>query len=123
MPTPPHSCLPRFPHLNSCSRTCVPRPADGLFTNYAWTADAPRAAAAAAGARAAGVFFGTDVWGRGTYGGGGWNCAEALRVCASAGVSAALFAPAWVHESQGRDGFEARQQVRADVLLLYCLLM
>ncbi|KAG1673863.1 hypothetical protein FOA52_012888 [Chlamydomonas sp. UWO 241] len=68
--------------------------ADGVFTNYAWSEGMPKTAAASAGARAADVFVGTDVWGRGTYGGGGFEIGGALRMCADARVSAVLFAPA-----------------------------
>jgi hypothetical protein len=45
---------------------------DGLFTNYTWRTEQPLASAARAGARRWDVYTGVDVFGRGTYGGGGW---------------------------------------------------
>ena len=41
------------------------------------------------------VYMGIDVFGRNTYGGGGYDCDKALEVIRNAGVSAALFAPGW----------------------------
>ena len=40
--------------------------------------------------------MGVDVFGRGTYGGGGMACAAAAQVALRAGTSLALFAPGWV---------------------------
>lgn len=50
--------------------------ADAIFVNYAWSEGTPKQAAAAAGSRAADVFMGVDVHGRGTYGGGQVSGAE-----------------------------------------------
>ncbi|CAM9718483.1 unnamed protein product, partial [Heterosigma akashiwo] len=74
---------------------------DGLFTNYTWKEGYPAEGAAAAGARRRwDVYFGIDVFGRNTYGGGGMQCNKALEKIAEAGVSAALFAPGWVMQNQ-----------------------
>jgi len=57
--------------------------------------------------------MGVDCFGRGTFGGGGFNCDLALKVVRRAGVSAALFAPGWVWEEEvrrregGREGYGA----------------
>ena len=83
---------------------------DGIFTDYKWKAGTPRECKEEAqrgrerggGCRNFDVFTGIDVWGRGTFGGGGFNCAKALRVINEAQLSAALFAPAWTFE--GRKG-------------------
>lgn len=48
------------------------------------------------------VWMGVDCFGRGTYGGGGFNCSEALEAARAAGVSAALFAPGWIWEEEVR---------------------
>jgi mannosyl-glycoprotein endo-beta-N-acetylglucosaminidase len=82
--------------------------------SYWWKADAPTRSAALAGARAADVFVGVDVWGRGTFGGGGhvllpccsglprscragrFDNRRALSMIRDAGTSLALFAPGWV---------------------------
>jgi hypothetical protein len=57
------------------------------------------------------VYFGCDVFGRGTFGGGGYRANAALEASRAAGVSAALFAPGWTLEcGEGRAGFEQRQE-------------
>ncbi|GIL75646.1 hypothetical protein Vretifemale_5384 [Volvox reticuliferus] len=84
--------------------------ADALFVNYTWGEDVPAAVAAAAGSRAADVFMGIDVFGRGSYGGGKDNCPVALCAARSEGLSAALFAPGWVYEEFPKESFEQRQE-------------
>lgn len=44
------------------------------------------------------VYMGIDTFGRGTWGGGGFDVDKALGKIRRAGVSAALFAPAWTME-------------------------
>ena len=46
------------------------------------------------------LFFGIDVWGRGTRSGGGWNTVADLATLAQFGVSAAIFAPGWILEHE-----------------------
>ena len=46
------------------------------------------------------IYFGIDVFGRGSYGGGGWRCGVANAELLRLGFSAALFAPGWLLESQ-----------------------
>eukprot|EP01006_Ploeotia_vitrea_P023028 TRINITY_DN55477_c0_g1_i1.p1 TRINITY_DN55477_c0_g1~~TRINITY_DN55477_c0_g1_i1.p1 ORF type:complete len:935 (-),score=56.18 TRINITY_DN55477_c0_g1_i1:28-2811(-) len=72
---------------------------DGLFTNYWWEKDFPFASAALAGERQWDVYTGIDVFGRRTYGGGGWTCNAAMEVIAEAKTSTALFAPGWTYEA------------------------
>jgi mannosyl-glycoprotein endo-beta-N-acetylglucosaminidase len=76
---------------------------DGLFTNYWWGTElaypSPEKSAALAGDRRFDVYTGTDVFGRGTYGGGGFTTYLALNAITEAGTSAALFAPGWTYES------------------------
>jgi mannosyl-glycoprotein endo-beta-N-acetylglucosaminidase len=74
---------------------------DGMFTNYHWSADTPARSASLAGPRRRDVYFGVDVHGRKTFGGGGFKSNDACRVALAAGVSVALFAPAWTHENFG----------------------
>lgn len=64
----------------------------------------------AAGGRVTDVFMGIDVYGRGSYGGGGHNVDVALRAVADAGLSAALFAPGWVFENLDRTQFVRLQE-------------
>jgi mannosyl-glycoprotein endo-beta-N-acetylglucosaminidase len=72
--------------------------ADGIFVNYTWKRDGPFQSARVAGdvGRDVGdVYTGIDVWGRNSFGGGGWNVHKALEVIHEAKTSVALFAPAW----------------------------
>lgn len=75
---------------------------DGLFTNYWWDTEpiypTPAKSAAIAGDRSFDVYTGTDVFGRGTFAGGGFTTYVALEAIAAAGTSAALFAPGWTFE-------------------------
>ncbi|KAL0046963.1 hypothetical protein WJX82_003119 [Trebouxia sp. C0006] len=84
--------------------------ADAIFINYTWKEDTPAQAAAVAGVRKHDVYMGVDVFGRNTYGGGGMTCDVALTAARSAGLSAALFAPAWVWEVGNQPDWLQRQQ-------------
>ncbi|CAN0444853.1 unnamed protein product, partial [Ectocarpus sp. 8 AP-2014] len=77
---------------------------DGIFSNYAWKADYPSACALEAQARRCDVYMGIDTFGRGTWGGGGFDVDKALGKIRRAGVSAALFAPAWTMEEKTTGG-------------------
>ncbi|KAJ3417118.1 hypothetical protein HDV05_006977 [Chytridiales sp. JEL 0842] len=58
---------------------------DGIFANYTWKPTYPSSSARVARAKERGrdrakeVYMGIDVWGRNTYGGGGFNVHKALR--------------------------------------------
>ncbi len=89
---------------------------NGIFINYMWDESAPqnarsflRSRAISSGAsdesssspprdRLADVYFGCDVFGRGTAFGGGFNAHLAVDASMSAGASVAIFAPGWVLE-------------------------
>ncbi|KAL4447747.1 hypothetical protein ABPG75_004966 [Micractinium tetrahymenae] len=71
---------------------------DALWVNYPWKDGTPAAVKQATGERAADVYMGVDCFGRGTYGGGGFSCGEALRASLEQGLSAALFAVGWPYE-------------------------
>ena len=86
--------------------------ASTIFLNYGWSPTYPRDTANAVegmkGKSREDVYFGLDVWGRGQYGGGGfesWRSLEHIQqVIASdiddrTNLSTALFAPAWSVES------------------------
>lgn len=60
--------------------------------------------------RAEDVYLGVDVHGRGTHGGGGFNSHVALSAARRAGLSAALFAPAWVFENGDRAAWRERDR-------------
>eukprot|EP01061_Rhynchopus_euleeides_P027336 TRINITY_DN44486_c0_g1_i1.p1 TRINITY_DN44486_c0_g1~~TRINITY_DN44486_c0_g1_i1.p1 ORF type:complete len:895 (+),score=338.30 TRINITY_DN44486_c0_g1_i1:73-2685(+) len=81
---------------------------DGIFTNYWWTENCPESSKRQAGQRARDVYHGIDVHGRRTFGGGGLTTHTAVEVIGRAGVSCAVFAPAWTWEgNQGnREKFE-----------------
>lgn len=71
---------------------------DGIFTDYHWEEKSPSQSADFAGPRSYDVFTGIDVFGRGTFGGGGFQSSHALQVSFTSGTSAALFAPGWTFE-------------------------
>eukprot|EP00047_Mylnosiga_fluctuans_P023135 m.132631 g.132631 ORF g.132631 m.132631 type:complete len:814 (+) comp9490_c0_seq1:35-2476(+) len=71
---------------------------DGIFLNYNWNPTLLQESARIAGDRRTSVFAGIDVFGRGTYGGGGFSCDVAVRAIQGANVSTAVFAPGWVFE-------------------------
>lgn len=80
---------------------------DGVFCNYWWrpqNLEATKAclSSSALRHRLGDVFFGLDVFGRGTYGEGGfdsWRAMHAIRE-ASPSFSTALFAPGWTVEAE-----------------------
>nr|CCC92704.1 putative endo-beta-N-acetylglucosaminidase [Trypanosoma congolense IL3000] len=77
---------------------------DGLFINYAWRPYELPISTALAGPRRRDVYVGVDVFGRGVYGGGGYNSFEAIMCANKEKLSAAVFAPGWTmeNESAGR---------------------
>ncbi|KAI5787164.1 glycosyl hydrolase family 85-domain-containing protein [Geopyxis carbonaria] len=81
--------------------------ADALFTNYTW--GRPLLAASEIMARwfsrKQDVYTGIDIYGRGTFGGGGVNTPIALSAIAAAGTSVALFAPGWTFENYNGEHF------------------
>ncbi|KAF9186795.1 hypothetical protein BGZ51_001590 [Haplosporangium sp. Z 767] len=78
---------------------------DGIFTNYTWKEHAVGESVALAGPRKRDVYTGIDIWGRNTFGGGGYTTYKALEVIQREQSSCALFAPAWTYESLGKDTF------------------
>ncbi|XP_024526195.1 cytosolic endo-beta-N-acetylglucosaminidase 1 [Selaginella moellendorffii] len=82
---------------------------DGIFINYTWKRDYAAKSAKVAGDRASDVYMGVDVFGRNTFGGGGFQSNVALKVALEAGVSAALFGPGWVYEKNIGPTFEDAQ--------------
>jgi endo-beta-N-acetylglucosaminidase D len=77
------------PFLDAC---------DGIWLNYTWAESAPSEACTAAGDRKYDVYMGIDAFGRGTFGGGGYNCNIALEAARNSDVSVALFACGWPYE-------------------------
>jgi mannosyl-glycoprotein endo-beta-N-acetylglucosaminidase len=82
---------------------------DGIFMNYTWKENYPKASAEIAGDRKYDVYMGIDVFGRGTYGGGQWTANVALDLLKSSNVSAAIFAPGWVYETEQPPDFYTAQ--------------
>ncbi|CAG8481137.1 11262_t:CDS:2 [Gigaspora rosea] len=68
---------------------------DGMFTNYHYGKNGPAMSAMVAGSRNRDVYTGIDTYGRGTYGGGGFNTFLALEAIKHGRTSAGIFAPAW----------------------------
>lgn len=63
----------------------IPRPffelCDGIFLNYLWKVPQLQASATLAGHRKGDVYVGVDVFGRGCYGGGGYNTNKVYYIC------------------------------------------
>ncbi|KAF0424483.1 glycoside hydrolase [Gigaspora margarita] len=78
---------------------------DGIFVNYTWSEEYPELSAQKAGSRKRNVYTGIDIWGRNTYGDGGFTTYKALKVIQKAKTSCALFAPAWTYEHLGKEAF------------------
>jgi endo-beta-N-acetylglucosaminidase D len=74
---------------------------DGILTDYKWKKGFPQESSKLAGSRHFDVFMGIDVFGRGTFEGGGYNSHSAIQVVEEAHVSFGLFAPAWTYENFG----------------------
>ncbi|XP_010921546.1 cytosolic endo-beta-N-acetylglucosaminidase 1 [Elaeis guineensis] len=82
---------------------------DGIFVNYTWNEKYPEVSATVAGNRRFDVYMGIDVFGRNTYGGGQWNTNIALDLLKNDDVSAAIFAPGWVYETDQQPDFQTAQ--------------
>lgn len=78
---------------------------DGFFTDYHWKIGMPLQSAQLAGSRQWEVYTGTDIYGRGTYGGGEYN--TRIGVNNSLDTSVALFAPGWTWEKAGHHEWES----------------
>lgn len=78
---------------------------DGIYLNYNWDDDKLANSAKLAGKRTVDVYVGVDVFGRGTPGGGGFNCDVAFKSIRNFNLSVALFAPGWVLEVLGEKDF------------------
>ncbi|KHN77582.1 Cytosolic endo-beta-N-acetylglucosaminidase [Toxocara canis] len=72
---------------------------DGIFLNYTWNPTELLKSSERAGGRRHDVYVGVDCFGRGCYGGGGWNCCDAFSHVRNNDLSVALFAPGWVAET------------------------
>lgn len=66
---------------------------DGIFLNYSWNVERIQRSAELAGSRKHDVYVGNDMWGRGTYEGGGFRTYRAIKEIKALDLSAALFAP------------------------------
>ncbi|KAG0080508.1 hypothetical protein BGZ92_000626 [Podila epicladia] len=84
---------------------------DGIFTNYTWQEKAVSESVKLAGARNRDVYTGIDIWGRNTFGGGGYAASRALKIIQRDRTSVALFAPAWTYQFLGKTNFMAQDQL------------
>lgn len=72
---------------------------DGIFLNYNWNDQSLQRSKQLAGERAQDVYVGVDVFGRGMFGGGGFNTDVAMEKIRSRNLSAAIFAHGWTEEA------------------------
>ncbi|KAJ3676455.1 hypothetical protein LUZ60_003867 [Juncus effusus] len=82
---------------------------DGIFVNYTWKENNVKKSIEIAGERRYDVYMGIDVFGRNTYGGGQWNTNVALDLLKKEQISAAIFAPGWVYETDQGPDFQTAQ--------------
>ncbi|EFA80958.1 Endo-beta-N-acetylglucosaminidase [Heterostelium album PN500] len=78
---------------------CYFQRCDGIFLNYKWDIEMLKQSSLLAKHRASQVYVGTDVWGRGTFGGGKLNTHIGVEESIKNGLSTALFAPGWTWET------------------------
>ncbi|KAJ3268579.1 hypothetical protein HDV01_002558 [Terramyces sp. JEL0728] len=78
---------------------------DALFVNYTWNENRLRQSAVNAMGRKRDLYTGIDVWGRNSFGGGGFNVHRALKEIYLNDTSVAIFAPAWTFERFGGEDF------------------
>ncbi|XP_033125700.1 cytosolic endo-beta-N-acetylglucosaminidase-like [Anneissia japonica] len=90
--------------LNDNNRLFFDR-CDGIFLNYNWNEQKLKDSLQMAGDRKYDVYVGVDIFGRGCFGGGGWNTYKAMEVIRKVDLSAAIFAPGWVFEKHGATKF------------------
>ncbi|CAF0757136.1 unnamed protein product [Adineta ricciae] len=82
---------------------------DGIFLNYTWKSEMLLQSKINAGQRYRDVFVGIDVFGRGCFGGGGFNTSEAISLSHKMDLSTAIFAPGWLFET-----LDAKQFIEND---------
>lgn len=87
---------------------------DGIFLNYNWNVVTLKNSiqfASSIDRKVVDVYVGIDVFGRGCFGGGGWNTRAAVDEIrkVSSDLSLAIFAPGWVHECNPVEEFESNQ--------------
>lgn len=80
---------------------------DAFYVNYNWTRRHLQRVERflerkQAKVRRSDVFFGVDVFGRGSFAGGRWNSGRAVQAAKNFGFSAAVFAPGWTTECFGQ---------------------
>ncbi|GLV44618.1 Endo-beta-N-acetylglucosaminidase [Carabus blaptoides fortunei] len=81
------------------SNKCFFDVCDGIFLNYTWKDTNLEWSAKMAQHRILDVFVGVDVFGRNCFGGGGFNSHAAASLIRRYGLSMAIFAPGWTHET------------------------
>ncbi|KAI6239501.1 Mannosyl-glycoprotein endo-beta-N-acetylglucosaminidase [Aphelenchoides fujianensis] len=77
--------------------------ADGFYANYTWKKDHLKYTqrfldVGKSTVRPSDVYFGIDVFGRGSFGGGQFNSHTAVQAARNFGFSVAIFAPGWTTE-------------------------
>uniref|UniRef100_T2M8M3 Cytosolic endo-beta-N-acetylglucosaminidase n=1 Tax=Hydra vulgaris TaxID=6087 RepID=T2M8M3_HYDVU len=93
---------------------------DGIFLNYNWSIyDLQHSLFTSGEARKLDVYVGVDVFGRGCFGGGGWNSCKAMQVIREKKLSAAIFAPGWVMENHGEEEFTKNNKKFWELLAAY----
>ena len=89
---------------------------DGIYLNYNWDKNLLQSSivqSARHDRTPRDIWVGVDCFGRGCFGGGGWNTVAAIEEIrnVSKDLSIAIFAPGWVHENLGSENF-LRNQIK-----------
>ncbi|KAK4873863.1 hypothetical protein RN001_013223 [Aquatica leii] len=79
--------------------SCYFNECDGIFLNYSWNEDNLKNTVKSAEHRTLDVYVGVDVFGRNFFGGGNFNTYLAVEQIRKYGLSMAIFAQGWTHET------------------------
>lgn len=98
--------------LNSLNK-CFFDVCDGIFLNYTWKPEnlAHSRELALKNNRIYDVYVGIDVFGRGSFGGGGFKTYLAIEEIRKHDLSIALFAPGWTYEANNSNYFDQNERI------------
>jgi hypothetical protein len=96
--------------LNS-QNECFFNVSDAIFINYTWKEENLMKSKQMSESRPNDVFIGVDVFGRGCFGGGGFNTDVAVAKLSEFNLNCALFAPGWLHECNKVEDFILNSQM------------
>eukprot|EP01119_Soliformovum_irregulare_P002027 TRINITY_DN1205_c2_g1_i1.p1 TRINITY_DN1205_c2_g1~~TRINITY_DN1205_c2_g1_i1.p1 ORF type:complete len:459 (+),score=149.38 TRINITY_DN1205_c2_g1_i1:171-1379(+) len=84
-------------HLNASNRIFFDA-CDGIFLNYNWKPELIKTSVENSGNRSRDIYTSCDIWGRGTFGGGGFSAHVASEIARENKTALALFGAGWTFE-------------------------